>query len=69
MKFAPKEVIPPIFRSNTWNVKLTKATIVPVTYPNKIVTNGIIKKCIGTPNGEGIDNDDSTNETTAKIAM
>ena len=37
--------------------------------PSKIATKGIKKKCIGTPNGEGIDNEVTVIVNTLKIAI
>lgn len=57
MKLAPNDVIPPIFRVNACIIKVTKDTIVLEKGPNNIAINGIMKKWIGTPSGDGIDND------------
>lgn len=57
MKFAPNDVIPPIFKVNTCINSAINDTIVLENGPNIIAIKGIKKKWIGTPNGDGIDNE------------
>lgn len=66
---APKDVIPPIPRNKNCSKKHKNATVTPLRGPSKITTNGIRNKCIGTPNGEGIDIEDAAMVTAASIAV
>ena len=69
MKFAPNIVIPPIFSKIDWASRLINETMFEVSGPSKIATRGIRKKCIGTPNGEGIDSEVTVTVKTLKIAI
>ncbi len=60
--------MPPIPKNKNCNRKHKKATITPLKGPSKIATNGIINKCMGTPNGEGIDKEDTATVAAARIA-
>lgn len=66
---APKEVIPPIPRMKNCTMKHKNATVTPLRGPNIITTNGIKNKCMGTPNGEGMDIEDAAIVTAAKIEV
>lgn len=68
-KFAPNDVTPPIFKTNACMMSVTKETIVLDRGPNRIAIRGIRKKCIGTPNGEGIDSEVTTIVNTLKRAI
>ena len=68
-KFAPNEVIPPIFNTNACIIRVTNDTIVLDRGPNMIVIRGIKKKCIGTPSGEGTDTEVTTIVNTLKRAI
>lgn len=68
-KFAPNDVIPPIFRINTCIIRVINETIVPDNGPNKIATNGIKKKWIGTPKGDGTETEVTTIVNTLKSAI
>ena len=69
MKFAPNDVIPPIFKTNACMINVTNETIVLDRGPNKIAIKGIKKKCIGTPNGDGMDKEVTTIVNTLKSAI
>ncbi len=69
MKFAPNEVMPPIFKINACINSVINDTIVLDSGPNMITINGIKKKCIGTPRGEGTDTEVTTIVNTLKIAI
>ena len=69
IKLAPREVNPPIFNANACIIKLINATILEECGPNIIAINGIKKKWIGTPRGEGIDSDVMITVNTLKIAI
>ncbi len=68
-KFAPNEVIPPIFNTNACIIRVTNDTIVLDRGPNMIAIRGIKKKCIGTPSGEGTDTEVTTIVNTLKRAI
>ena len=68
-KFAPKDVIPPIFKANACIIKVTNDTIVLDRGPNSIAIKGIKKKWIGTPRGDGIDNEVTTIVKTLNKAI
>ena len=69
MKFAPNIVIPPIFSKIDCASRLINETMFEVSGPSKIATRGIRKKCIGTPNGEGIDSEVTVIVNTLNIAI
>ncbi len=69
MKFAPNIVIPPIFSKSDCAKRLINETMFEVSGPSKIATRGIRKKCIGTPNGEGIDSEVTVIVNTLNIAI
>lgn len=69
MKFAPNIVIPPILSKIACASRLINETMFEVSGPSKIATRGIKKKCIGTPKGEGIDNEVTVIVKTLKIAI
>ena len=69
IKLAPREVSPPIFNANACIIKLINATILEEYGLNIIAINGIKKKWIGTPRGEGIDSDVMITVNTLKIAI
>ena len=50
-------------------ISVTKETIVLDRGPNRIAINGIKKKCIGTPRGEGTDTEVTTIVNTLKRAI
>ena len=64
-KFAPNDVRPPIPNSNACASKLMKDTRHALYGPNRNTSNAIVKKCIGKPRGDGIDNDEMTVVKTA----
>ena len=66
---APRVVIPPIPRKRNCKSRHKKATATPVNGPSRIATNGIRKKCMGTPKGEGMDKEDTATVTAAKIPV
>ena len=66
---APKEVIPPIPRNKNCTMKHKNATVTPLKGPSRITTKGITNKCIGIPNGEGMEIEDTTTVTAARIAV
>lgn len=68
-KFAPNEVMPPIFRTKNCIISVTNETIVLDKGPNRIAIRGIKKKCIGTPNGEGTETEVTTIVNTLKSAI
>ena len=69
MKFAPKDVIPPIFKTKACIMSVTNETIVLDRGPNKIAIIGIRKKWIGTPKGDGTETDVTTIVNTLKRAI
>jgi hypothetical protein len=68
-KLAPNDVIPPIPNSNAWASKLMKDTKQALSGPIRNTSNGIVKKCIGKPNGDGIDKEEIIVVKTAYIAI
>lgn len=69
MKFAPSDVIPPIFNTKNCISSVTNETIVLDRGPNKIAIKGIKKKCIGTPKGDGTETEVTTIVNTLKSAI
>ena len=69
MKFAPNDVIPPIFKTKNCISKVMNETIVLDRGPNKMAIKGIKKKCIGTPNGDGTETEVTTIVNTLKSAI
>ena len=69
MKFAPNDVIPPIFKTKNCMSSVMNDTIVLDKGPNKIAIKGIKKKCIGTPNGDGTETEVTTMVNTLKSAI
>ncbi len=69
MKFAPNDVIPPIFNTKNCMSSVMNETIVLDSGPNKIAIKGIKKKCIGTPNGDGTETEVTTIVNTLKSAI
>ena len=69
MKLAPKMVMPPIFKAIACTKRLINETILEVSGPSNIAMSGIKKKCIGTPNGEGIDSEVTVIVNTLKRAI
>lgn len=67
--FAPNEVTPPIPRKKNCTMKHMKATIIPLRGPSKITTSGIINKCMGTPNGDGMDIEEAAIVTAARTEV
>ena len=66
---APKEVIPPIPRNKNCAMKHKNATATPLRGPRRMTTRGIINRCIGTPNGDGMDMEDAAKVTAARMAV
>ena len=65
----PRVVNPPIPKNRNCKSRHEKATATPVSGPSKIATRGIMKKCRGTPKGEGMDNEETTTVTAANIPV
>ena len=69
MKFAPNDVIPPMFKTKNCIMSVMNETSVLDSGPNKIAINGIKKKCMGTPNGEGTETEVTTIVNTLNSAI
>lgn len=68
-KFAPNDVIPPMFKTKNCIINVINDTIVLDRGPNKMAITGIRKKCIGTPKGDGTETDVTTIVNTLKRAI
>jgi len=62
-------VIPPILSINDCIIRLKNETMFDEFGPSMIAMRGIKKKCIGTPNGDGMDKDVTVIVNTLKIAI
>lgn len=50
-------------------MKHKNATATPLRGPRRMTTRGIINRCIGTPNGDGMDMEDAAKVTAARMAV